>query len=320
MDINMKYRLTGSYMLTIVASGIMSGVVYSCPIEGKWMSVNPGGVTYTFIREGKGCTIESIVDSEDGEQFEVSKIVWNDNTLKWVYRIPSNGFVASASIVGTQGEKLEISWVGKESSGMSEKWKSDGINLKLKRELLNEIYTFFGSSKDKVKKTDITIAKLENFEISELVYSMSISADGKGGIQVINGRSYPFAGSDVEVRMSDPARKSKDKLTVKGWAKGNGSREFHTIHSIDVADGVKIETTDGNMYKYSNGFWRIEISLVREAQKILSKLGYDIGPIDGIVGQRTKNAVRSFEIAQGVPETGIITKELVDLLKNNRTK
>ena len=43
-----------------------------------------------------------------------------------------------------------------------------------------------------------------------------------------------------------------------------------------------------------------------EVQKILARLGYKPGPIDGIWGRRTAAAVRSFQIASGLDPDGVV--------------
>ncbi|MEP3266027.1 MAG: peptidoglycan-binding protein [Hyphomicrobiales bacterium] len=55
--------------------------------------------------------------------------------------------------------------------------------------------------------------------------------------------------------------------------------------------------------------------LVKEAQQLLSGLGFNTGRPDGIIGKRTKEAVRSFEYELGIPQTGKINQKLLDILK-----
>ena len=58
-----------------------------------------------------------------------------------------------------------------------------------------------------------------------------------------------------------------------------------------------------------------EILQVRDAQTLLSSLGYQVGEPDGIVGSKTRDAVKSFEAVNGLPETGQITDELIRKLE-----
>lgn len=60
-------------------------------------------------------------------------------------------------------------------------------------------------------------------------------------------------------------------------------------------------------------------SLVKEAQVLLNGLGFNLGEPDGVAGNRTKEAVRSFEYEIGLPQTGKITKKLVEILKAQKS-
>ena len=55
--------------------------------------------------------------------------------------------------------------------------------------------------------------------------------------------------------------------------------------------------------------------LVHKVQSLLNELGYNPGPVDGIMGKKTRNAIMSFEADVGLPPSGQPTHELVKLLK-----
>lgn len=50
-------------------------------------------------------------------------------------------------------------------------------------------------------------------------------------------------------------------------------------------------------------------------QNGLSELGYNPGPVDGHLGNQTRDAIRSFERDRRMPATGLITDRLVDELR-----
>ena len=54
-----------------------------------------------------------------------------------------------------------------------------------------------------------------------------------------------------------------------------------------------------------------EISSIQEK---LSRLGYEVGPVDGIFGSRTRAAIEEYERGKGIPVTGQATQELVERL------
>jgi peptidoglycan hydrolase-like protein with peptidoglycan-binding domain len=49
---------------------------------------------------------------------------------------------------------------------------------------------------------------------------------------------------------------------------------------------------------------------VGKVQEGLARLGYSPGPADGLLGERTRDAIRQFEQDRNLPQTGTITNEL----------
>lgn len=54
---------------------------------------------------------------------------------------------------------------------------------------------------------------------------------------------------------------------------------------------------------------------VKLVQSGLSELGYSPGPVDGHIGEQTREAIRSFESDRRLPKTGEISDRLVDELR-----
>ncbi len=53
---------------------------------------------------------------------------------------------------------------------------------------------------------------------------------------------------------------------------------------------------------------------VRQVQEALARRGFDPGPADGIMGPRTRQAVRDYQRSEGLPENGQLTDETVESL------
>jgi lytic murein transglycosylase len=53
----------------------------------------------------------------------------------------------------------------------------------------------------------------------------------------------------------------------------------------------------------------------KELQQILAKRGFDVGKIDGVIGEATRQAVRQMQIKYGMPADGYPTPELLDRLR-----
>jgi len=53
---------------------------------------------------------------------------------------------------------------------------------------------------------------------------------------------------------------------------------------------------------------------VQNIQLILNKNGYDAGGADGMIGQKTKNAIMAFQTDNSMKATGEIDEQLVKVL------
>ncbi len=60
--------------------------------------------------------------------------------------------------------------------------------------------------------------------------------------------------------------------------------------------------------------------LIKKAQSILNDLGFDVGAIDGIYGNKTKQAICAFQKSQGLPVNGSVTESLIKELDLSITK
>lgn len=56
--------------------------------------------------------------------------------------------------------------------------------------------------------------------------------------------------------------------------------------------------------------------LIKDVQSLLNKLGYDAGKADGLMGRRTRNAIRKFEKDFGFNLTGQVSAALLNHLKD----
>jgi len=54
--------------------------------------------------------------------------------------------------------------------------------------------------------------------------------------------------------------------------------------------------------------------LVAQAQTLLARHGYDVGPADGKMGRKTREAVAAFRKSKGLPETGAVDDVLIRAL------
>ncbi len=54
--------------------------------------------------------------------------------------------------------------------------------------------------------------------------------------------------------------------------------------------------------------------VIGAVQHMLTELGYDAGRIDGMLGDKTRQAIRKFQSDSGLPQTGVATEELLEVL------
>lgn len=64
---------------------------------------------------------------------------------------------------------------------------------------------------------------------------------------------------------------------------------------------------------------RYDSTLVRSVQQALNDRGYDAGSVDGQWGPATENAVRRFQQASGLPQTGQLERSTLAALGVTRT-
>jgi peptidoglycan hydrolase-like protein with peptidoglycan-binding domain len=62
----------------------------------------------------------------------------------------------------------------------------------------------------------------------------------------------------------------------------------------------------------------LSVDETRELQTILTKLGFDVGRIDGILGLKSRQAVRAMQIKLKMPADSWPTTELLGRLRGTR--
>jgi hypothetical protein len=55
--------------------------------------------------------------------------------------------------------------------------------------------------------------------------------------------------------------------------------------------------------------------LIHKVQSNLGRLGYDAGPVDGFLGDKTRDAIKAFQTSLGITPTGRVSEELLLLLE-----
>ncbi len=88
----------------------------------------------------------------------------------------------------------------------------------------------------------------------------------------------------------------------------------------DIANVVAVNDTNWQganaAPQQAAAFAPTQQNMIGKAQSLLDKLGYNIGVADGKLGGRTTNAVRLFQLQQGMKVTGQITPELISEMES----
>jgi TPR repeat protein len=63
-----------------------------------------------------------------------------------------------------------------------------------------------------------------------------------------------------------------------------------------------------------------DLEAVGEVQRALTELGYDPGPADGVMGPRTRSAIRAFQSSRGMTSDGIVSTALLGELEEARAE
>ena len=108
----------------------------------------------------------------------------------------------------------------------------------------------------------------------------------------------------------------KAKLDAASLAAAEEAVEsWHAKSANPDANEVAAKAEWGDPVASSSGPQKENVALVSRAQALLNKLGYDAGSPDGMMGKRTRAAIRSFERKSGLAETGEVTIPLVTQLE-----
>ena len=108
----------------------------------------------------------------------------------------------------------------------------------------------------------------------------------------------------VKARL-DPAAVAESEQAVKQWAPKAANAGANDLEESPLwaAEAAPAATASSN------------VELVIRAQRLLNKLGYDVGPPDGTLGDRTRAAIETFERRNGLQATGEVSIPLVTKLE-----
>jgi Putative peptidoglycan binding domain len=129
-------------------------------------------------------------------------------------------------------------------------------------------------------------------------------------IRVQDQRGLPFAGKQYTLEIEDS--------TYEGTTGPDGLIEAEIPHTASTgALTVRLEDDE-----YDDCTWHLDLGSLDPIEEVsgvqgrLNNLGYICGPVDGIAGPRTKDAVMAFQAQAGLSASGTIDKLLREKLLN----
>ena len=111
-------------------------------------------------------------------------------------------------------------------------------------------------------------------------------------------------------------------------SQSRAERDVEPYQSQIVAEAIREARQSGSSYQpsypsvssgtsTSSAPKKPSAQYTREAQQLLTDLGYDPGPIDGDYGRRTAAAVKAFQRDAGITQDGWIDQELLSALQKS---
>jgi len=110
---------------------------------------------------------------------------------------------------------------------------------------------------------------------------------------------------DVIANAMPPSQLEVAKALVKDW---EPLEAVKAANEVTVNDAWKSPAAPVSALK-------VDRNIIAQTQSMLSKIGFDAGTADGIMGERTRNAITAFQQRAGLPVNGKIDAELLKALR-----
>lgn len=128
----------------------------------------------------------------------------------------------------------------------------------------------------------------------------------KSKTPIINSRILRRKSPAPKVAVVAPRRKPKiDRKIVK--TKGIGDSIGQLLKAAG-SDGKKEATARAKL---------LDDKKIRFVQTRLAQLGFAPGPVDGVLGEKTRDAIKKFENARHIPVSGEISRALLEALSRS---
>jgi carboxyl-terminal processing protease len=162
----------------------------------------------------------------------------------------------------------------------------------------------FLASKNDGKKITIPVVVMIDGGSASASEIVAAALKESAGATIVGAKSY---GKGTIQRPADMPDGSNLKLTIGKWLTPKGT----WIHQKGIIPDIESNTSEFPELMYVNSeitYKSGDVSTeVENIKKILNSLGYNPGALDGNYNVATVDAVKSFQIANKLPQTGIMT-------------
>ena len=111
---------------------------------------------------------------------------------------------------------------------------------------------------------------------------------------------------DVITNAIQPDQLEIAKSLVKDW---------QPLEVVTAANEVPVNEAWGSAQALAQAPFKLDRNTIAQTQALLSKVGFNAGVADGIMGQKTRNAIAAFQKQAGLPVNGQIDAEFMKALK-----
>lgn len=146
--------------------------------------------------------------------------------------------------------------------------------------------------------------------------SRSLKAWSAKGVKRIGGKAFPRPGDKATLYMPS-GRKGPAFLLVRNF---RAIRRYNPANKYALAIGHLSDRMRGFpefVQPWPDGFRPLAGEQRKELQTLLAKKGYDIGEIDGVLGSRTRRAVKAYQQTKGLKADGFATLAILKKLRED---
>jgi len=200
-------------------------------------------------------------------------------------------------------------------------------NLAFVNMMLNNDPLAFEQLQESIRKAPSYYRKahenLSAIDSDELILNDSRSEDGLTNIR----SGLKTASKTAEVKISEPGKpeesilveSSLDSFKAQNSEVTTSSVTFRKLNSIpneSTTPAVTNELTDNKVTKFKSASSEIRYTAeqLEAIQTRLGELGYFVGVVDGVYGNNTRRALKSFQRDNAMEETGLVTAEILEIM------